>query len=138
MAPQEVQPAPPVVTPEPPPPVAEAPLPDRFEPQDGQEPELRTLVAVGDIRIAVNRNAEVRDEAALKQVLVRIGDDLDKRMREQQGRDGLDPQQVLDTYREELGKHMSGDVEMRGPGWMIGTEVGPPLPREKWWKPRPQ
>jgi hypothetical protein len=126
--------------------VEEAPLPppeegevrDRFEPQEGQEPELRTLVAVGDIRLAVNRNAEVRDEAGLKQVLVRIGSDLERRVRELQGTGDMGPQQVLDTYREELGKYMSGDVELSGPGWMIGTEVGPPLPREEWWKPRPQ
>ncbi|ATB34212.1 hypothetical protein [Melittangium boletus] len=153
--PRRVEPRPPVATPPvreaPPPPPPSEPAPeqevlppgedtraDRYEPQDGGEPEIRTLLAVGDIRIGVARGAEIHDEAGLKKVLVRIGDDLERRMREARPRGEGGPQQVLDDYREELGQYMRGDVEMRGPEFMIGTEVGPPLPREKWWKPRQQ
>jgi hypothetical protein len=120
-------------------PPAEAVSADPFEPEEGKDPHIRTLVSVGDIQLGVVReSARIRDEAGLKQVLVRIGGDLEKRVQEQekQGVSGL--QQVLDDYREELGKHMDGEVELRGPGWMIGTEVGPPLPREQWWKQRAQ
>jgi len=113
-------------------------LSDPFEPQQSQEPEVRTLVSVGDIQLGVVRNSRIRDEAGLKKALVRIGDDLEKRLRGLQplGVSGL--QQVLDGYREELGRYMDGEVELRGPDWMIGTEVGPPPPREEWWVPRKQ
>jgi hypothetical protein len=117
----------------------EAVVADPFEPEDGKEPHIRTLVSVGDIQLGVVReSARIRDEAGLKTVLVRIGDDLEKRVREQGQGGAAGLQQVLDDYREELGKHMDGEVELRGPGWMIGTEVGPPQPREQWWKPRAQ
>lgn len=130
-APREAQPSQPAPTAAPP---VEAVVADPFEPEDGKEPHIRTLVSVGDIQLGVVReSARIRDEAGLKQVLVRIGDDLEKRV---QGAEGL--QGVLDTYREELGKYMDGEVELRGPGWMIGAEVGPPRPREQWWKPRAQ
>ncbi len=120
--------------PEPPAPVVE----DPFEPEDGKEPHIRTLVSVGDIQLGVVReSARIRDEAGLKAVLVRMGDDLEKRVRDHP-EDAAGLQQVLDGYREELGRHMDGEVELRGPGWMIGTEVGPPQPREQWWKPRAQ
>ena len=136
----EVPPVPePVAAPEAAAPPAEAVSADPFEPEDGKDPHIRTLVSVGDIQLGVVReSARIRDEAGLKQVLVRIGGDLERRLQEQgkQGASGL--QQVLDDYREELGKHMDGEVELRGPGWMIGTEVGPPLPREQWWKARGQ
>jgi hypothetical protein len=111
---------------------------DPFEPEDGKEPHIRTLVSVGDIQLGVVReSARIRDEAGLKAVLVRMGDDLEKRVRDHP-EDAAGLQQVLDGYREELGRHMDGEVELRGPGWMIGTEVGPPQPREQWWKPRAQ
>lgn len=127
----------PQATPEPSSPPVEAVVADPFEPEEGKEPHIRTLVSVGDIQLGVVReSARIRDEAELKAVLVRIGADLEKRVREQPGAAEL--QQVLDDYREELGKHMDGEVELRGPGWMIGTEVGPPQPREQWWKPREQ
>jgi hypothetical protein len=93
---------------------------------------------VGDIQLGVVReSARIRDEVGLKQVLVRIGDDLEKRMQQKKGAGEPGLQQVLDEYREELGKYMDGEVSLRGPGWMVGTEVGPP-PREQWWKPRAQ
>ena len=137
--PREEAPPPPMPVGEPvrPAPPPESVPSDPFEPQDGQEPPIRTLVSVGDIQLGVVRNSRIRDEAGLKRVLVRIGDDLEKRIREQQKQD-VSPQQVLDGYREELGQYMDGEVELRGPGWMIGVEVGPPLPREKWWVPRRQ
>lgn len=120
-------------------PPAEAVTADPFEPEDGKDPHIRTLVSVGDIQLGVVReSARIRDEAGLKQVLVRIGDDLEKRLQAQHTQGAPRLQQVLDDYREELGRHMDGEVELRGPGWMIGTEVGPPRPREEWWKPRAQ
>ncbi|HYO59726.1 hypothetical protein [Archangium sp.] len=126
-------PAPPV------PPPAEKVAADPFEPQDDQDAPIRTLVSVGDIQLGVVREAtRIRDEAGLKKVLVRIGDELDKRLREPQEPGAPKPQELLDGYREELGKYMDGEVELRGPGFMIGAEVGPPLPREQWWKPRNQ
>jgi len=111
---------------------------DPFEPREGQKPEIRTLVAVGDIQLGVVRNSRVRDEEGLKRVLVRIGGELEKRIREPQQQDTPGLQQLLDDYREELGKYMDGEVELRGPDWMIGVEVGPPRPREEWWVPRPR
>ncbi|WP_257461655.1 hypothetical protein [Archangium lipolyticum] len=122
-------------TPAPPaPPPEEEVLADPFEPRGDQEAPIRTLVSVGDIQLGVIReSARIRDEAGLMKVLVRIGDDLEKRL----GKPGApDPQELLDGYREELGKYMDGMVELSGPGFRIGTEVGPPLPREQWWKPR--
>lgn len=111
---------------------------DRFEPQNGEDPEVRTLLSVGDIRMGAVRGAEIRDEAALRAVLVRIGGDLERRMKETRPQSELGYQEVLDGYRDEMARFMNGQIEMRGPGFTIGTEVGPPLPREKWWKPRPQ
>lgn len=123
---------------QPPPPVEKVSA-DPFEPEDNQDAPIRTLVSVGDIQLGVVREAtRIRDEAGLKKVLVRIGDDLDKRLREPQEPGAPGPQAVLDGYREELGKYMDGEVELRGPGFMVGAEVGPPLPREQWWKPREQ
>lgn len=129
-----------VETPAPPgPPPEDKVLADPFEPQDDQEAPIRTLVSVGDIQLGVIReSARIRDEAGLKQALVRIGDDLNKRLQAPREPGAPGPQEVLDGYREELGKHMSGMVQLSGPGFMIGTEVGPPLPREQWWKPREQ
>jgi hypothetical protein len=125
-----------------PPPPADMPdtRADRYESQDGGEPEIRTILAVGDIRMGVVRDSEIRDQAGLNQVLVRIGGELERRMQAQQPqqRSELAMQKLLDDYQEELGQYMSGEVELKGPGFSIGTEVGPPLPREKWWKPRPQ
>jgi hypothetical protein len=121
------------------PPPEDKVLADPFEPQDDQDAPIRTLVSVGDIQLGVIReSARIRDEAGLKKTLVRIGDDLSKRLQEPQAPGAPGPQAVLDGYREELGKHMSGMVQLSGPGFMIGTEVGPPLPREQWWKPRAQ
>jgi hypothetical protein len=111
---------------------------DRFESQNGEDPEVRTLLSVGDIRMGAVRGSEIRDEAALRTVLVRIGGDLERRMKETRPQTELGFQEILDGYRDEMAKHMNGQIEMRGPGFTIGTEVGPPLPREKWWKPRPQ
>lgn len=129
-----------VETPAPPsPPPEDKVLADPFEPQDDQEAPIRTLLSVGDIQMGVVReSAQIRDEAGLKRTLVRIGDDLNKRLQEPRKPGTPGPQAVLDEYREELGKHMSGMVQLSGPGFMIGTEVGPPLPREQWWKPRAQ
>jgi hypothetical protein len=124
-------------TPPPAPPPAEKVSADPFEPEDNQDAPIRTLVSVGDIQLGVVREAtKIRDEAGLKKVLVRIGDELDKRLREPQEPGAPKPQELLDGYREELGKYMDGEVELRGPGFMIGVEVGPPLPRDQWWKPR--
>jgi hypothetical protein len=127
-------------TPAPPaPPAEEKVLVDPFESQGDQEAPIRTLVSVGDIQLGVIREtARIRDEAGLKKVLVQIGDDLEKRFGKPQEPGAPGPQELLDGYREELGKHMDGMVELSGPGFRIGTEVGPPLPREKWWKPREQ
>lgn|GEM_PF-2238193 len=134
-APVEVAETPPAQ----PPPPAEKVSADPFEPEDNQDAPIRTLVSVGDIQLGVVREAtRIRDEAGLKKVLVRIGDDLDKRLREPQEPGAPGPQAVLDDYREELGKYMDGEVELRGPGFMVGAEVGPPQPREQWWKPRAQ
>ncbi|ATB38565.1 hypothetical protein CYFUS_004000 [Cystobacter fuscus] len=125
-----------------PPPPADMPdtRADRYESQDGGEPEIRTILAVGDIRMGVVRDSEIRDQEGLNRVLVRIGGELERRMQSQQPqqRGELAMQKLLDDYQEELGRYMNGEVELRGPGFSIGTEVGPPLPREKWWKPRPQ
>ncbi|HYO73130.1 MAG TPA: hypothetical protein VEU33_44410 [Archangium sp.] len=125
-------------TPAPPgPPPQEKVLEDPFEPQDDQDAPIRALVSVGDIQLGVVREAtKIRDEAGLKKTLVRIGDDLNKRLQSPQEPGAPGPQEVLDGYREELGKYMDGEVELRGPGFMVGAEVGPPLPREQWWKPR--
>lgn len=124
------------------PPPEEKVLADPFEPHDDQEAPIRTLVAVGDIQLGVIReSAQIRDEAGLKQALVRIGDELNKRVLEGSRNPGApppQPQELLDGHREELGKYMDGMVQVSGPGFMVGTEVGPPLPREKWWKPRKQ
>ncbi|MET0401419.1 MAG: hypothetical protein ABW123_03405 [Cystobacter sp.] len=113
---------------------------DRYESQDGGEPEIRTLLAVGDIRMGVMRNSEIRDQEGLNRVLVRLGGELERRMQAQQPqqRGELSMQKLLDDYQEELGQYMNGEVELKGPGFSIGAEVGPPLPREKWWKPREQ
>ncbi len=125
-----------------PPPPADQPdtRADRFEPQDGGEPEIRTILAVGDIRMGVVRDSQIRDQAGLNQVLVRIGGELERRMQSPQPKERGERamQKLLDDYQEELGQYMNGEVELSGPGFTIGTEVGPPLPREKWWKPRPQ
>ncbi|EAU70014.1 hypothetical protein STIAU_8348 [Stigmatella aurantiaca DW4/3-1] len=121
------------------PPPGEKVLVDPFEPQGDQDAPIRTLVAVGDIQLGVIReSARIRDEAGLKTVLVQIGDDLRKRFEKPQEPGAPGPQELLDGYREELGKYMDGMVELSGPGFRIGAEVGPPLPREKWWKPREQ
>lgn len=134
-APVEVTEAPPP----PAPPPQEKVLADPFEPQDDQDAPIRTLVSVGNIQLGVVREAtQIRDEVGLKKVLVRIGDDLEKRLGKPQEPGAPGPQELLDGYREELGKHMDGEVQLSGPGFMIGTEVGPPPPREKWWKPREQ
>jgi hypothetical protein len=139
---QQLPPTAPVEVTETPAPVAppvEKVAEDPFEPQDDQDAPIRTLVSVGDIQLGVVReSARIRDEAGLKKVLVRIGDDLDRRLREPRKPGAPEPQEVLDGYREELGKFMDGEVELRGPGFMIGAEVGPPRPREQWWKPRGQ
>ncbi len=111
---------------------------DRFEPQNGEDPEILTLLSVGDIRMGAVRGAEIHDEAALRAVLVRIGEDLERRMKETRPQRELGYQEILDGYRDEMARFMTGMIEMRGPHFMIGTEVGPPLPREKWWRPRPQ
>jgi hypothetical protein len=126
-------------TPAPPPP-EEKVLADPFEPQEDQDAPIRTLVSVGDIQLGVIReSARIRDEAGLKKVLVQIGDELNERVVEASRKeDAPNPQELLDGYREELGKYMDGMVQLSGPGFMVGTEVGPPLPREKWWKPRKQ
>lgn len=110
---------------------------DPFEPQGDQEPEVRTLVAVGDIQLGVLRNARVRDEAGLKTALARIGDEIDRRTRQglQPGAPGL--QELLDSHREELGRYVDGEVELRGPDWMIGLEAGQPRPLDENWRPRP-
>jgi hypothetical protein len=121
------------------PPPEEKVLVDPFEPEGDQDAPIRTLVAVGDIQLGVIReSARIRDEAGLKTALARIGDDLQKRFGKPQEPGAPGPQELLDGYREELGKYMDGMVELSGPGFRIGTEVGPPLPREKWWKPRAQ
>jgi hypothetical protein len=146
-APAPTAAAPPSQTPPPAtPPVDDEVLPpgedtrtDRFEPQNGEEPEVRTLLAVGDIRIGAVRGSEIRDEAALKQVLARIGEDLDRSLKHPQGGNEPGFQSVLDSYRDQMAPYMTGEIEMRGPGFTIGTEVGPPVPREKrGWKPRPR
>ncbi|HSP78838.1 MAG TPA: hypothetical protein VLQ93_09930 [Myxococcaceae bacterium] len=112
---------------------------DPFEPQEDEEAPIRTLVSVGEIQLGVVREAtRIRDEAGLKEMLVRIGDDLDKRLREPREPGAPGPQEVLDGYREELARFMDGEVELRGPGFMVGAEVGPPRPREQWWVPRQQ
>jgi hypothetical protein len=111
---------------------------DRFEPQDGGDPEVRTLLTVGDIRMGAVRGSEIRDEAALRTVLVRIGGDLERRLKETRPQNEQGYQEILDGYRDEMAQHMNGEIELRGPGFTVGTEVGPPLPREKWWKPRPR
>jgi hypothetical protein len=124
---------------QPPPPPEEKVLADPFEPQDNQDAPIRTLVSVGDIQLGVVREAtRIRDEVGLKKVLVRIGDDLEKQLGKPQEPGAPGPQELLNGYREELGKYMDGEVELSGPGFRIGTEVGPPQPREKWWKPREQ
>jgi hypothetical protein len=110
---------------------------DPFEPQDGEGPAIRTLVEVGDIQLGVVRDARVRDEQGLKNVLVQIGKDMEKSSHQLGSEAPPELQQLLDGYREELGQYMAGEVEIRGPSWMIGTEVGPPRPLGEGWRPRP-
>ncbi len=108
---------------------------DPFERQNDQEPEVRTLIAVGDIRLGVLRNARVRDEAALTSALARIGDALDQKGRRPQA-GGPGRQELLDSHREELGRYVDGEIEIRGPDWMIGVEVGEQRPLHEVWRPR--
>ncbi|WP_394847077.1 hypothetical protein LZC95_06360 [Pendulispora brunnea] len=113
----------------------------REEPgSNADEPPVVTLAQVGDIALGVRQDPrllEIRDEARLKQVLERVGQALQERVRQHPEEGSAELVERLADYREELGRYMSGDVQIRGPGWTIETETGPALPQEKWWTPRP-
>lgn len=95
------------------------------------------MVEVGDLQLGLVGEAQVRDEQGLKNILVQIGQDLEKSSRQLGSEAPRELQQLLDDYREELGQYMAGEVEVRGPSWMIGTEVGPPRRLGEGWRPRP-
>ncbi|WP_394836748.1 hypothetical protein LVJ94_07550 [Pendulispora rubella] len=107
---------------------------------NGDEPPVVTLAQVGDIALGVRQDPqllEIRDEAKLKQVLERVGHALQERVRQHPEEGSTELVERLADYREELDRTMSGDVQIRGPGWTIETETGPALPQEKWWTPKP-
>jgi len=124
------------------PPAAMIPPPAAHEERgsNGDEPAVVTLTQVGDIALGVRQDPrllEIRDEARLKQVLERVGHALEERVRQHPEEGSAELVERLADYREELGRYMSGDVQIRGPGWTIETETGPALPQEKWWTPKP-
>lgn len=111
---------------------------DPFEPQEGQEAAIRTLATVGEIRLGVVRGAHVTDEVALTKALTQIAEELEASGKEALRQGALDRQGLLDAHREELGRWVEGEVELRGADWMIGLQVGTPPPlEEQEWRPRP-
>lgn len=110
---------------------------DPFEWHGQQEPVARTLLAVGDVQLGVLSDVRIHDEPGLLQALARVGEKLDRQSREL-GRGGIQAlQQILDDERDELGRYMEGELELRGPHWMIGLEVGPPRTIGDGWQTRP-
>lgn len=126
------------------PPTATAPepTPDPFARHGAEDPPARALVAVGDVQLGVLASARVRDEAQLVELLTRLGGDLE-RLRPAPGQAaGAARQELLESYKRELGRYVDGEVELRGRDWLMGLEVGEvrplPLPTEPDWRPRPE
>lgn len=121
---------------------APEPTPDPFARHGAEDPPARALVAVGDMQLGVLTSARVRDEAPLVELLTRLGGDLD-RLRPAPGQAaGAARQELLESYKRELGRYVDGEVELRGRDWLMGLEVGEvrplPLPTEPDWRPRPE
>lgn len=103
---------------------------DPFEEVESSEPTVRALVSVGDLDLGIVTNSTVHSQDELVRHLIRLG-------RELSGRNAAEAQELLDSHRQDLAEYMDGEVEIRGPEWTIGAEIGPALPMESWWRPKP-
>jgi hypothetical protein len=100
---------------------------DPFEDPDAKVQRAKLLSRIGVIRVGIlNRDAAVRDEAAVTSILRRAAVEI-----ERLDRDRRDPphqrfpgyEAVMAKYRAELAQHMTGTAMIGGLGWTLGVKV---------------
>lgn len=115
---------------------------DPFARHGDADPPARVLVAVGELQLGVLSDARVRDEASLVALLTSIGSALEQLRLAPDQTPAAARQQLVEGYKEELGRYVDGEVELHGRDWNLGLEVGEvqprPQPHEQGWRPRPE
>jgi hypothetical protein len=102
---------------------------DPFEDPEAGVQMAKLLARVGRIRVGyLHKGAAIKDEAAVTNILKRVGlevDELDRHRQDQPHKRVAEYEKVFAKYRDELKPYMQGSAMIAGLGWSLAFVVDP-------------